>query len=130
MARETKSPRKTILVAEDDELVRTLIRRSLEQAGYDVHEAADGDQALAAVRDTRFDLVITDIVMPEKDGLEMIIYLRKAAPQTSIIAISGIQPDLYLENAALLGATRTLSKPFTSRQLLQIVSEVLTPTPA
>ena len=114
-----------VLVADDNDEVRSLIRRSLERAGYGVCEAANGEEAVRALRTMSFDLVVTDIFMPEKDGLETIVYLRREAPGTKIIAISGGDTDLFLTDARGLGATDVLAKPFTPRQLLQLVTAVL-----
>jgi CheY-like chemotaxis protein len=119
-----------ILVAEDDEGVRHLIRRSLEQAGYDVSEVANGAEAIRAAHATAFDLVITDILMPETDGLETIVHLRKRSPGLRVIAISGYENALFLADARGLGATRVLTKPFKTADLLALVQEVLgQPTP-
>ncbi len=102
--------------------------RSLEQAGYDVCEAANGDEAIRALRATNFNLVVTDILMPEKDGFETIMYLRKEQPGTKVIAISGGENRLFLESAAGLGATRILTKPFRPSELIQAVKELLQTT--
>ncbi len=119
----------SILVAEDDELIRSTIRRSLEQRGYDVCEAANGAEAIRALRAEPFDLVITDILMPEKDGLETIRHLRKELPAVKIIAISGNENQLFLDSASGLGATRSLAKPFRPSELLELVAELLEPAP-
>lgn len=119
----------SVLIAEDDEAIRGLVRQCLEGAGYDVCEAANGNEALRALRAMPFDLVITDILMPEKDGLETIVFVRKHRPQTKVIAISGNQNQLFLNNACGLGAARVLTKPFRPRELLDLVTELLgTPT--
>lgn len=115
----------TILVAEDEEGIRQLIRQSLEQKGHDVCEAANGEEALRALRTIPFDLVITDIFMPERDGLETIMYLRKEMPDVKIIAISGMENRLFLDNASGLGATRVLPKPFRPSQLLELVDDLM-----
>jgi CheY-like chemotaxis protein len=115
----------SILVADDDGAIREVVCRSLERAGYTVHAVEDGAEAIAALRDGVFDLVITDVLMPERDGLETIMYLRREAPQTKIIAISGSENDLFLSNAEGLGATHTLPKPFRPSDLLALVTKVL-----
>ena len=119
-----------ILLVEDDEAVRDLLRKTLVSAGYDVEEAPNGVVAVAAYRRQACDVVITDLVMPEKDGLEAIMELRRLDPAVKIIAMSGggrsLGPgQLYLESARLFGALRTLAKPFTAQALLKAVSEVL-----
>lgn len=120
----------TILLVEDDDGVRKLLHRTLVNAGYEVEEASNGDIALAAYRRQPRDLVITDLVMPEKDGLETISALRRINPSAKIIAISGGGRtlglgQLYLETAQSIGAARVLAKPFTSTALLTAVSELL-----
>jgi DNA-binding response OmpR family regulator len=120
----------TILLVEDDDAIREIVRKALVSAGYDVEEAADGAVAVAAYVRRPSDLVITDLVMPEKDGLQAIIELRRLDPAVKIIAMSGggrmLAPaQLYLESARLFGARRILAKPFNMAALLATVSEVL-----
>lgn len=114
----------SILIAEDDQQVRGLLRRVLESAGYDVCEAANGEEAMRACRAAPFDVVVADILMPQRDGIEMIIHLRKTMPNIPVIAISGANDPLFLANAAGLGAARTLSKPFSPQKLLNVVQEL------
>ena len=119
---------KRILVIEDDDSVRKLIRRILEGAGYSVQEAPDGVQGVQTYREQRPDLVLTDIFMPEKEGLETISELGLLDPAVRVIAISGggnmgiLNP---LPMAAKLGAVRTLAKPFGRRELLEAVAAAL-----
>lgn len=114
-----------ILLVEDDAEIRRILRRSLKDEGYEVHEAANGDEALRAFQAEPFDLVVTDILMPERDGLEIIVSIRREVPGTKIIAISGApNQDLFLDNAAGLGAARVLAKPFSPRQLTALVKEM------
>lgn len=119
-----------ILLVDDDEFVRGILRKALVSAGYEVEEAPDGKKALASYRQQASDLVITDLVMPEKDGLEMIRELRSLDPAVKIIAMSGggrmLGPaQLYLASARIFGAVRILAKPFNASALLQAVSDVL-----
>lgn len=116
-----------ILVIDDDDAVRGLTCRILAKAGYGVQEAADGAAGLASYHQQRCDLVITDIMMPEKDGLETIRELRRLDPKVRIIAMSGGggPGGGYLELAAMLGAAGTLQKPFTKGSLLTAVDHVL-----
>ena len=116
-----------ILIVEDDEEVRGLIRQTLENAGYGVREAANGIEAIRPAEEAAFDLVITDILMPEKDGLETIIHLRRENPGTKVIAISGGHNELFLRNARGLGALSVVTKPFTPKTLLGVVAEILHP---
>ena len=119
-----------ILIVEDDETVRDILRKALVLAGHEVEEGANGDQAVTAYRRRASDVVIMDLVMPEKDGLEAIIELRRMDPAVKVIAISGggrtLGPgQLYLESARLFGAKRILAKPFNVAALLTAVTEVL-----
>ena len=120
---------KTILLIDDDELVRFSIRFVLERAGYRVIEADNGRKGLAAFDDETPDLVITDILMPEMDGMEVLteITLNKA-PQVPILAISGggkLDADSYIETARGLGAASVLAKPFGNDDLLSMVQSLL-----
>ena len=114
-----------ILVADDEAGVRSFLRTALEQGGYEVIEAEDGKQALRQARAGGVDLVITDLVMPEQEGIETIQALRKEMPGIGIIAISGKSEGQYLKMAAILGADATLAKPVGAELLLATVAEVL-----
>ncbi len=117
-----------ILVIDDDEQMRILLRQVMEWAGYEVIEAGDGREGMLKQRKQRADLVITDLIMPEQEGLETITSLRREYPELKIIAISGggrIGPDAYLPAAQELGADRVFSKPFDVRQLAATVKELL-----
>ena len=114
-----------ILVADDEREVRALLRTVLEQGGYEVVEAADGQKALSALREGGIGLVLLDLVMPGKEGIETIRDIRKELPGTRIIAISGGFGTQFLGMAKLLGADDTLSKPVRAEQLLAKVEEVL-----
>lgn len=114
-----------ILVVDDEKQVRSLLRRKLEQCGYQVHEASNGREAIETLGQRSFDLVISDIMMPEKDGLEVIMYLRKTRPELKVIAISAPGNQLFLESARALGASRVLEKPFALDDLAVAVDELL-----
>jgi len=116
-----------ILVADDDAAVRCFLREVLEQGGHEVIEAADGKQALRQARSERVDLVITDLVMPEQEGIETIQALRRDVPDVRVIAISGAFGGQFLKTAQLLGADAVLSKPVSAELLLARVAEVLKP---
>lgn len=122
-----------ILVIDDDEQVRGLLVRMLERGGFDeVDQAADGNAGLARHRAQPADLVITDIVMPEKEGLETIQDLRRDSPGTRIIAISGgglNQPGNYLQLARHFGAHQVLTKPIHYDTLISTVNSVLETSP-
>lgn len=122
------TPPRQILIIDDDEQLREMLRRMLEYAGYEVIEACDGDEAMKVLRHHEVDLVITDILMPNREGLETIMELRRGRPQVPIIAISGGgwgPTSNYLVTANKLGAAKTLAKPFTRQEILDAVSEVL-----
>ena len=78
-----------ILLVDDDEAVRSVLRRSLVKAGYEVHEAGEGGAALKLLASAPADLIITDLVMPEMEGIEFIMALRKTHPKLPVIAMSG-----------------------------------------
>jgi CheY-like chemotaxis protein len=117
-----------ILVIDDDENIRLLLRAILEREGYQVLEASDGDKGLKEYKKNPTDLVITDLIMPGKEGIETIRDLRREFPGIKIIAVSGggrIGPESYLKMAKGVGALRTLSKPLDRLGLLQAVEEVM-----
>jgi two-component system, chemotaxis family, chemotaxis protein CheY len=118
-----------ILLVDDDPDVRRSIGATLTAAGYDVIMALDGDEAVRLWRNLNSgDLVLLDLFMPEKDGLETIIELRSHTPGVPIIAMSGGgstgRLDI-LQDAKMLGAIETLEKPFSSHVLLEMVARIL-----
>jgi len=116
-----------ILVMDDDALLRGAIRVVLESAGYEVIEAGDGDAGLRLHREQGADLLLVDLFMPERDGLEVIRAVRAEVPDAKIIAMSGgsnLKLDL-LDAARAFGAARTLWKPFVPGVLLRIVQDLL-----
>ena len=121
-----------ILVIDDDPLVRQTMRYMLEGARYVVDEACDGASALESVRNRRPDLALTDILMPDQDGIEFIIQLRKADPDIKIIAMSGggsYAPDQLLAVAKALGADDYIAKPFAKAELLTKITACLQTRP-
>ena len=117
-----------ILVIDDEELIRETIRMKLEQGGHVVIEAANGVEGLRALEDGLFDLVVTDIIMPEQEGIETIRKIRHRDPRVAIIAISGGgrgRNYQFLDIAKKLGANEALPKPFTGSQLLALVETTL-----
>src|ERR1700731_236020 len=111
---------KQILVIDDNELVRQTVQCILEDEGYTVTCAEDGVRGMAAFRDRRPDLVLTDIMMPEKEGLETIMEMRSDWPGRPIIAMSGggrIKNANFLKMARELGPDPTLAKPFAPEEL-------------
>jgi CheY-like chemotaxis protein len=117
----------SILIVDDDETVRDLIVITLKRLGHTVLEAANGMEAMTMFRKHRPDIIITDMVMPDRDGIETIMDLRREGSKIPIIAISGnsTRTALYLKAAQQLGALQVLSKPFTVERLRQVVGSVL-----
>jgi len=118
----------SILVIDDDDQVRDMLRQMLERAGYQVLDARDGSEGLRLFKAHGADVVITDIVMPEKEGIETIRDLMREDADVKIIAMSGggrIGPDAYLEVAQQIGAQRTLVKPVERSEILRCVAELL-----
>ena len=117
-----------ILVIDDDVQIRTLLKEILQQEGYEVVDAPDGLEGVRLYREDPADLVITDIIMPEKEGLEIIRELRTDFPEVKIMAISGggrIGPEPYLQIAQRLGAQSILTKPIGRDELIGAVREAL-----
>ena len=119
---------KHILIADDEPLVRAYVRTVLEKAGDEVTEAENGKDAVRQVGGGNVRLVITDLVMPDQEGLETIQILRRQAPDVAIVAISGAFHPEYLDAARKLGAVVALPKPLTAKELLQAVSQALETT--
>jgi len=118
-----------ILVIDDEPGIRAIMCSALEAAGYEVVGFAEGGGAIEHVREESADLLITDIFMPEVEGLETIREIRRLRPDMPIIAISGIDLEGadYLGFARKFGAAATLRKPFWPTDLLDLVSRVLSP---
>ncbi|HEX5319481.1 MAG TPA: response regulator [Stellaceae bacterium] len=119
-----------VLVIDDDHLVRRTISRILQSGGYEVALAEDGAKGVAKFRAERPDLVITDIIMPEQEGIETIIQLLRDNPSARIIAVSGggrLGSMDFLTVANRLGAAATLRKPFEPAELLGCVARALAP---
>lgn len=136
-----------ILIVDDEENIRYSLRLVLEGAGHELMEACNGVEAQTVLKDNAFDLVITDIVMPEQEGMELIMGINERFPDTKVIAITGggkkinlqaaLDPvtdnaaedagneQMYLETAAVLGANDTLLKPIDIDTLLSSVDKCL-----
>jgi CheY-like chemotaxis protein len=117
-----------VLVIDDEDLLRETLREILEDAGHDVCERPDGSAGIECFRQTPVDLVITDMIMPNMDGINTIWRLKQMSPDVRIIAISGGVPGgprSDLPRAEMYGAKRTLQKPFTRTELLRAVDDVL-----
>ncbi len=117
-----------ILIIDDEAPVRLLIRRMLESEGHTVTEAADGTEGIKLYHESPVDVIITDLIMPDKEGLETINELRKEYPGIKIVAMSGggkTSPGSHLDTAKLLGAAAILEKPFEKEMLLQTIRELI-----
>ncbi len=117
-----------VLVIEDDDHLRRLLRTVLERAGYTVEDAPNGAAGLKQFSARPADVVVTDIIMPEKEGLETIIELKRDHPEVKIIAISGGGARLdaqYLPSAKALGADCTIEKPFEPREVIEAIGGLL-----
>ena len=121
---------KRILVVDDEEQIRTMLTYMLELEGYTVFSAKNGEEGLDLVGRLAFDLVITDMIMPVKDGLKFIMELVKDYPNLKILAISGggaIKAERYLTMAGYLGDIATLEKPYKQDVLLELVRKQIAP---
>lgn len=117
-----------ILVVEDEDAFRGMLAEILSREKHEVTTAANGSEAIKLARASVFDLVITDLIMPEKEGIETILELRHISPSTKIIAMSGGgrgSAKDYLLAASQLGASRTLAKPFSRQELLDAIAAAL-----
>ena len=117
-----------ILVIDDDDQIRTALEHVLQLEGHEVISAANGREGIKVFEERGADLIITDIIMPDKEGLETIMELKTRYPDAKIVAISGggcIEPGSYLQLAAKMGASHTLIKPFEREDLLEAVRNLL-----
>lgn len=123
----------TILIADDDPIVRATVVEFLGAAGHSVSEACDGQQALDHIARSCVDLLILDMLMPNKDGLETILELRRSGSRLPILAISsGGRMDIQslLRPAMAFGATQVLAKPLRRPELMDVVESLLGETPS
>jgi len=119
-----------ILLVDDDDMSRSAIHKMLERAGYTVESTQDGNEVIRLYSQHGADLVVTDLIMPDKDGLEIIQDLRRIDPKVRILAISGggrVDANEYLAVARKFGAVEVLSKPFTKNDLRLAVEAALGP---
>lgn len=123
----------TILLIDDDVPMRSSLRRSLEREGYAVIEAGAPDEALAHLKKSEVDLVVTDIIMPGGDGMELLFTLRRSYPKLRVMVITGggqLGPEFHLDLASRAGAVSVLAKPFPPEVLLRQVSSILGTNPS
>ena len=119
---------KRILLVDDEANLRKALKRVLEMEGFEVIEAIDGKEAIMAFKKNTIDLMITDIIMPDQEGLEIIAELKRKYKDLKIIAMSGggkMGPSNYLEMAKKFGANLTLAKPFPPEKLLEAIKLIL-----
>ncbi|QOY92068.1 response regulator [Paludibaculum fermentans] len=117
-----------ILVVDDDAAVREVVATMLRTAGYAVSLAANGREALLSLQREQFRVIITDLVMPEQEGIETIKVIRRDYPEVRVIAMSGAFGGDYLRIAGYLGAHGTLAKPLQLSTVLKAVSDALAAT--
>lgn len=121
-------PEKKILVIDDETPIRSMLKKILEREDFIVIVAANGSDGLRKALDQPPDLVITDLLMPEKEGLETILELKRCAPQIPVVAMSGgglNDPAGYLQTAKLFGADAVMEKPVNKKTLLKIIDDTL-----
>jgi DNA-binding NtrC family response regulator len=117
-----------ILLIDDDHHILLMIKKMLERVGYEVDLASNGNEGLELFQEMPADLVITDIIMPEKEGLETIREMKRLQPDLKIIAMSGggkISADNYLETAKIFGASMVLEKPFSQKTMVSAVNKLM-----
>jgi DNA-binding NtrC family response regulator len=117
-----------VLIVDDDEMVRLTVRTMLQRKGYQVDEACDGNDGLKALQRAEYDLVITDIIMPDCEGIEFIKGALQARPDRKIIAMSGggrIRNTEFLDLAKKCGASAVLAKPFEPEELMTAIGQAL-----
>lgn len=118
-----------ILVIDDDKQMREMLKQTLERAGYAVIEAANGVEGLTIHREQHVDVVITDLIMPGKDGMETIIELKREFPDVRIIAVSGgnraMDPRDYLLYTSQFGVRHTFTKPFDTKEIINAIESLL-----
>ena len=120
--------KKRILIIDDDIVTREIIKEALETRGYVLEEASNGRIGVALHKKKPFDLIITDIIMPEMEGLETILAVKNISPGIKIIAISGggrVDAYDYLYMADKFGAHRVITKPFEQQEIVDTVAELL-----
>jgi len=117
-----------VLIVDDDEMVRLTVRTVLERAGYEIAEACDGNDGRRALQHKDFDLIITDIIMPDCEGIEFIRGALQSKPERRIVAMSGggrIRNTEFLDLAKKCGAKAVLPKPFEPAELMSAVTLAL-----
>jgi DNA-binding NtrC family response regulator len=122
---------KNILLVDDEASIRTMVRAILSDPEYSFVEAANGKEALEILETKAFDLIITDVIMPDCDGIELVMTVRRKLPGVKIVVMSGggrVRADHYLNLAEKLGAAHVFEKPFNTTELRETVSSLLAET--
>jgi two-component system nitrogen regulation response regulator NtrX len=114
-----------ILIVDDEDTLRTLVRAELEERGFYVDEAADGDEALEKMKDTRYTLIILDIKMPGTDGLEVLRLIREQNLADKVIMLTGVNELKIARDTLQLGANDFLTKPYEFKTLLACMERVI-----
>ena len=114
-----------ILVVDDEVVIRALLNEILSEEGYEVTTASGGSQAISILDQDRFDLIITDIMMPEVDGMEVLLYARRIDPKCPVIMITGYPSAETIERLTSLGASDYITKPFSPDLIKQTVGKIL-----
>jgi DNA-binding response OmpR family regulator len=117
-----------ILIIDDEAMVRNLLTQILELEGHETVVATGGIAGIKIHRENPADLIITDLIMPDKDGIETIMEIRRDFKDVKIIAMSGggqIEPKTYLQIAKTIGAVKTITKPFNRKELVKTIQELL-----
>lgn len=123
----------SILLVDDNDDLRSLLAEALGDAGHAVTQAANGRAAIAKLRGAGFEVVVTDVVMPEADGAEVLAAMRKLPQRPRVVVISGggqIEPTRYLQMARALGADAVLQKPFPPSRLIEVVAGLMVRPPS
>lgn len=118
--------RPKILVLDDEEIVRVSCKKCLTPEGYDVDVAANGVEGLAMIENNRYDVILTDLKMPDMDGMEFLAKVKERHPDTKVIMITGYSTVEHAVKAMRMGAYNYIEKPFTPDALIDAVKEALT----
>ena len=117
-----------ILIIDDEPHILLMLKKMLERVGYEIEIATNGVEGIKLFKESGSDLVITDIIMPEKEGLETIREMRRIKSDLKIIAMSGggkVSADNYLQIARIFGAAKSIAKPFTQKEMVSAVQSLL-----
>ena len=119
------SEKRKILVVDDEDALRSVLSGELVSEGYDVHTAADGDDAISNVQKERFDLVLLDIKMPRVNGFEVLKFIKERFPKTKVVMLTGFADLKNAIESKKLGAEDFVSKPYDLVDLLTTIERVL-----